>query len=45
MAPSHASNPIVTNMGYNGSIAPGANKSFGFLGSWNNNANNITACR
>jgi Cellulose binding domain len=37
-----ASNPVVTNAGYNGSIAPGGNRSFGFLGTWNNNANTIT---
>ena len=37
-----ASSPIVTNLGYNGSIAPGGNKTFGFLGSWNNSANTIT---
>jgi hypothetical protein len=36
------SSPIVTNVNYNGAISPGAGKTFGFLGSWNNNANTIT---
>ena len=31
----------VRNVGYNGSIAPNATRTFGFLGSWNNSENPI----
>ncbi len=34
-------NIAVTNVGYNGSIAPSATRTFGFLGTWNNTANTV----
>jgi hypothetical protein len=37
----NGANMVVTNMGYNGSIAPSGTRTFGFLGSWNNSANPV----
>jgi cellulase/cellobiase CelA1 len=39
----NGANVAVTNMGYNGSIAPNATRTFGFLGTWNNSTNPIPA--
>ena len=37
------SNVAVTNVSYNGAIAPGGNTSFGFNGSWNGTNSSPTA--